>query len=53
MWMLHIMDYEERADAHNLLLITAQIAGLIFSVTGIWLLFYSFSGRRKDRAAGK
>ncbi len=51
MWMLHIMDYEARADAHNPLLITAQIAGLIFSVTGIWLLFYSFSGRRKNRAA--
>ena len=53
MWMLHIMDYEERADAHNLLLITAQITGLTFAITGLWLLFYSFSGRRKNKAAVK
>ena len=58
LWMLHIMDYEERADAHNLLLITAQITGLTFAISGLWLLFYSFSGRRKTGkmktgAAGK
>ena len=47
MWMLHIMDYDERSDAHNLLLKTAQVAGLIFAITGVWLLLYSFSGRRK------
>jgi uncharacterized iron-regulated membrane protein len=47
MWMLHIMDYDERSDAHNLLLKTAQVTGLIFAITGAWLLFYSFSGRRK------
>jgi len=49
MWMLHIMDYEERSDAHNPLLITAQFAGLTFATSGLWLLFYSFSGRRKKR----
>jgi len=47
LWMLHIMDYDERADAHNPLLITAQLTGLIFTLTGIWLLIYSFSRRRK------
>lgn len=47
MWMLHIMDYEDRSDAHNLLLITAQATGLAFAITGLWLLFYSFSGRRR------
>jgi uncharacterized iron-regulated membrane protein len=47
MWMLHIMDYEDRSDAHNLLLITAQSTGLAFAISGLWLLFYSFSGRRK------
>ena len=51
MWMLHIMDYEERADAHNLLLIVTQVSGVIFAMTGVWLLFYSFSGRRKNRSA--
>lgn len=47
MWMLHIMDYEDRSDAHNLLLITAQFAGLTFAISGLCLLFYSFSGNRK------
>jgi hypothetical protein len=50
MWMLHIMDYEEREDAHNLLLITAQTTGLGFAITGLWLLFYSFSGRRRKQS---
>ena len=50
MLMLHIMDYKERADAHNPLLITAQLTGLGFAATGLWLLFYSFNRRRKDKA---
>lgn len=53
MWMLHIMDYKQRSDSHNKLLITAQISGLTFTITGLWLLFYSFSGRRKKEAAVK
>ena len=48
MWMMHIMDYDERADPHNLLLIVAQIAGLIFAISGLCLLFYSFSCHRKS-----
>ena len=43
------MDYEGRTDAHNLLLKTAEVTGLTFAVTGLWLLFYSFSGRRKKK----
>ena len=42
------MDYEERMDAHNPLVIFTQIVGVIFAITGLWLLFYSFS-RRKYR----
>lgn len=53
MWMLHIMDYDERTDAHNALLVTAQISGLAFAITGLWLLFYSFSGRRKKQSLTK
>jgi len=51
MWMLHIMDYEERSDAHNQLLIFAQVTGLSFAITGLLLLFYSFSGRGKKKTA--
>lgn len=49
LWMLHIMDYEDRSDAHNPLLVFAQITGLAFAITGAWLLFYSFSGRRQSK----
>ena len=52
MWMLHIMDYDERQDAHHPLLIGAQITGLTFALTGAWLLFYSFRRRKPARAKG-
>jgi len=51
LWALHIMDYQDRSDAHNRLLIAAQIAGLTFGITGLWLLLYSFSGRRRKKEA--
>ena len=50
MWMLHIMDYDQRSDAHNLLLKVAEFSGLTFAMTGLWLLFYSFSGRRRKQS---
>ncbi len=53
LWMLHIMDYDQRTDAHNLLLISAEVTGLAFTISGLWLLFYSFSGRRKKQAVTK
>jgi uncharacterized iron-regulated membrane protein len=47
-WMLHIMDYGyERDDMNNLLLRFASAAGVVFGVTGLWLLFFSF--RRRAR----
>jgi len=52
-WMLHIMDYESRSDVHNPLLITAQVSGLGFALTGLWLLFYSFNTRRRKKATVK
>ena len=49
MWMLHIMDYENRVDAHNPLLVTAQISGLAFAASGLWLLVYSFGATRRRK----
>jgi uncharacterized iron-regulated membrane protein len=47
-WMLHIMDYGyERDDMNNLLLRFASAAGVVFGLTGLWLLFFSF--RRRAR----
>ncbi len=44
-WMLHIMDYENRTNFNNPLLIFFSITALLFAVTGIVLIFYRF-GRR-------
>ena len=46
LWMFHIMDYEQRTDVNNTLLRVATSLGLVFALSGIWLLFYSFSKRR-------
>lgn len=45
LWMLHIMDYETRDDANNVLLRVASAAGLLFALAGIWLLLFSFRRR--------
>ncbi|SFK95287.1 PepSY domain-containing protein [Lysobacter sp. cf310] len=46
LWMFHIMDYQERSDVNNNLLRIASGLGLIFALSGVWLLLYSFSRRR-------
>ena len=46
LWMFHIMDYEERENVNNTLLRTASIVGLLFALSGAWLLFHSFSRRK-------
>lgn len=51
LWMLHIMDYDEREDANNILLRTFSIVGVLLGITGIWLLFYSFQGKRPEDGA--
>ncbi|MGV8939956.1 MAG: PepSY domain-containing protein [Lysobacter sp.] len=45
LWMLHIMDYEDRSDVNNTLLRIAATLALLFMLSGVWLLFYSFRGR--------
>lgn len=47
LWMFHIMDYEERENVNNTLLRTASITGLLFALSGAWLLFYSFNRRKQ------
>ena len=47
-WMLHIMDYEERADVNNTLLRISAGLGLAMSMLGMWLLFFSFKRRRRN-----
>ncbi len=40
-WMLHIMDYSERVDFNNPLIVSSAIGGLWMALTGVWLLFMS------------
>lgn len=47
LWMLHIMDYEEREDVNNTLLRIASVTGLVFALSGAWLLMYSFKRRKR------
>ncbi|MFC7049426.1 PepSY domain-containing protein [Emcibacter nanhaiensis] len=44
-WMLHIMDYEERTDINNLLLVSAASVGLFIVLSGVILIFYAFGKR--------
>lgn len=45
LWMFHIMDYDTRDDVNNNLLRTAAGVGLVFALSGAWLVFYSFRRR--------
>lgn len=40
-WMLHIMDYRERTNFNNPLLVSSAAGGLWMALTGVWLLFAS------------
>ena len=47
LWMFHIMDYQERVDVNNPLLRVATATAFAFALSGLWLLLYSFSRRRR------
>lgn len=44
-WMLHIMDYGERTDSNNPLLKVASAGGLLFSLSGLVMIFFKTSRR--------
>lgn len=60
-WMLHIMDYEDREDFNNPLLMTASAAGLVFALSGVVIVVMRlargrygndlmlFSGKKRPR----
>jgi len=48
-WMLHIMDYETRENFNNPVLIIFSVSALLFTISGIVLLFQSFGYARKRR----
>ncbi len=46
-WMLHIMDYQERENVNNTLLRLFTWSAFLMAVSGAWLLLWSFSNRRR------
>ena len=46
-WMLHIMDYDERENVNNPLLRIFTWGAVFMALSGIWLLFYAFPKRKK------
>ncbi|NOZ43299.1 MAG: PepSY domain-containing protein, partial [Alphaproteobacteria bacterium] len=46
LWMLHVMDYDNRSDVNNWLLRFSTLAVALAALSGIWLLFYSFSSKK-------
>ncbi len=49
-WMLHIMDYDERENVNNWLLRPFTWGAVLMALSGIWLLFYSFHRKKKKTA---
>jgi len=48
-WMLHIMDYDERENVNNTLLRIFTWGASAMALSGIWLLFYSFHRKKKKK----
>ena len=51
MWMLHIMDYDDRQDVNNPLIRIFTWMAVATAATGAWLLLYSFRKKRRVRKA--
>ena len=49
-WMMHIMDYDERENVNNLLLRFFTWGAVLLALSGAWLLFYAFPKRKKKAA---
>lgn len=48
-WMLHIMDYDERENFNNPLIMAASLTGFIFALSGMIIVFYRLGrGRYKN-----
>lgn len=50
LWMLHIMDYDQRTDMNNGLLRVSTVLAGITVLSGVWLLYFSFRRRRPSVA---
>jgi len=49
-WMLHIMDYDEREDVNNMLLRIFTWGAVLIASSGVWMLFYFLHRKKKKKA---
>jgi hypothetical protein len=49
-WMLHIMDYDERENVNNPLLRTFTWGAVVMALSGAWLLLFAFPKKKKKKA---
>jgi len=49
-WMLHIMDYDERENVNNTLLRIFTWGAVLMALSGAWLLLYAFPKKKKKAA---
>ena len=49
-WMLHIMDYDERENVNNWLLRGMSALALATALSGVWLLWFAFPRKRRKAA---
>jgi uncharacterized iron-regulated membrane protein len=52
-WMLHIMDYDERENVNNTLLRIFTWGAVLMALSGAWLLLYAFPKKKKKKAVAK
>ncbi len=52
-WMLHIMDYDERENVNNTLLRVFTWGAVLMATSGIWLLFHAFPKRKIRRGEAR
>ncbi|MDV3258359.1 MAG: PepSY domain-containing protein [Sphingomonas sp.] len=50
-WMLHIMDYDERENVNNPLLRIFTSGAVLMALSGAWLLFFAFPKKKKKATA--
>ncbi len=48
LWMLHIMDYDEREDFNHPLLYLTALSAFLFTLTGFVLIYYKFRKKPKQ-----
>ena len=49
-WMLHIMDYDERENVNNPVLRIFTWGALLLALSGAWVLLYAFPNKKKAAA---